>query len=71
MKHKYTIRQKVIILKSSFSGINVGDIGTIHSYENLGYGVYFNKTWPVTFINEKPPTEGRVYFFEEKDLKPA
>jgi hypothetical protein len=34
-----------------------------------GYGVAFTKTWPCTFINEKPSFGKRVMFFERSEVK--
>lgn len=69
LKHKHRRGDKVIILKSVYSGVNVGEVGTVDCLVKQGYGVAFIKTWPATVINAKPPTGKRILFFEHKEIE--
>lgn len=68
-KHKHQIGNKVTILHSVYSGVSVGETGTVESLVRQGYGIAFTKTWPTTVISEKPPFGKRILFFERKEVK--
>lgn len=68
-KHKYKVGDEVTIVGSVYSGVSIGEVGTVESLTKQGYGVAFTKTWPCTFINEKPPFGKRIMFFEHSEVK--
>jgi hypothetical protein len=68
-KHKFKNGDTVTIVHSTYSGISVGKQGVVECLVKQGYGVAFTKTWPATFINEKPPSGKRVMFFEHSEVK--
>lgn len=63
------IGDKVTIVNSHISGVNPGDEGEIHCYQEEGLGVAIHKTWPQMVSHQKALTETRVIYFEEKQLK--
>lgn len=69
------IGDKVIIVKSDISGVNLGDEGMIYcNYKDeltfgKAFGVAITKQWPQMVSHQKSPTETRVIYFEEKQLK--
>jgi hypothetical protein len=68
-KHKYKHGDTVTIVHSVYAGISVGEQGVVECLVKQGYGVAFTKTWPCTFINEKPSFGKRVMFFERSEVK--
>jgi hypothetical protein len=69
--NKFKVGQTVTITGSKHSGVNIGEEGVVDCIipQQDGYGVAFDKSWPETFVNEKPPKGKRVLFFEESELK--
>lgn len=68
-KHKHKRGGQVTVTNSVYSGVTVGDVGTVECLLKPGYGVAFTKTWPATVINEKPPYGKRVLFFEHGEVE--
>lgn len=68
-RHKHRRGNKVTITHSVYSGVSIGEVGTVECLNRLGYGIAFTKTWPATVINAKPPFEKRVLFFEHGEVK--
>jgi hypothetical protein len=63
------VDRPVTIVHSVYDGISVGEQGVVECLVKQGYGVAFTKTWPCTFINEKPSFGKRVMFFEHSEVK--
>lgn len=68
-KHKFKHGNTVTITHSVYAGILVGEQGVVECLVKQGYGIAFTKTWPNTYINEKPPFGKRVMFFEHEEVK--
>jgi hypothetical protein len=68
-KHKFKKGDSVTVVNSTYFGVSVGEKGVVECLVKQGYGVAFTKTWPNTFVNEKPPTGKRIIFFEQREVE--
>jgi hypothetical protein len=68
-KHKFKKGDTVTIVHSVYVGVSAEEKGVVECLVKQGYGVAFTKTWPNTFINEKPSFGKRIMFFEFGEVK--
>lgn len=65
MKERIQIGDAVKIVKSDYSGINLGDIGIVSTEKYRGFGVDITKIWPSMLSHdkgEKAPTTRTMWF---------